>query len=644
MGGQGNCVDGKLDDSGYSSPVPLIGLYITGATLVCLLFILVDAFAGFRNRKRWLPCRLFSLNSITLTLLSIAVKLPLDLTSSMPRIQDQLSKLTSTTLICICMGIFMPSLGTCRESESFNNMAALSIFVVTIAVNVCIQMYTGVIILYRAEHIIILFCMMILLVALWYFASEIHSQNEVSHDGIKDIFMKGKGSMLHRLKVSYLRGYDSNPQFMLWRRPLSILVATLCIISSVVLMRVSFRYLVSKTSDGCEGVSVYKWLMASIVVSQITTILVGGLAITFRFFSLFGHTVGEFGMLKGVEDAEAIIAYNPIFRRTSFFYLKFYARKVVEIFVITISLFPSLPFAFLEGAGAKLSESWHNSNTEKEVAMEELKNLIHDEGEMDLDKWTLRKGVNDMKKWIEKANTSNQLIKLLSKTPPFHQHDSPFRRLKAYYDSRKSGYLVSSLSVVLLVRVATISIPHFLSGSLSSILNEVFKVLQFVDKKMSASSFENKKKYVLAEALHESDNFNSLLPDIVRKSGYHDGDFRNQPQLIQSIAIVKGVKTVLHRVLTDFIQQQDFESIGEFYGYMEQLFVDMLNEFLVQLPNAIFREIIESNGEDCEKTIKFALKVVCKMEQLEAIVQWSFPVGTTITQLTSDVHELPFVW
>ncbi|KAK9141182.1 hypothetical protein Scep_010863 [Stephania cephalantha] len=451
----------------------------------------------------------------------------------MPRVQDQLSKLTGTTLICICMGVFMPSLGTCRESESFNNMAALSIFAVTIAVNVCIQMYTGVIILYRAEHIIILFCMMILLVALWYFASRIHSQNEVSHDGIKDIFMKGKGSMLHRLKVSYLRGYDSNPQFMLWRRPLSILVATLCMISSVVLMRVTFRYLVSKTPDICEGVSVYKWSMASIVVSQVTTVVVGGLATTFRLFSLFGHIVGDFGILKeGVEDAEAIIAYNPIFQRTSFFCLKFYAMKVIENFVITISLLPSLPLAFLEGAGAKLSEScWHNSNTENEVAMEELRNLIHDEGEMDLDKWTLRKGVNDMNKWIENADaSSNQLINLMSKTPPLHQHDSPFRRLKAYYDSKKPGYQVSSLSVVLLVRVATISIPRFLSGSLSSILNEVFQVLQFVDKKMSASSFENKKKYVLAEALmQESDNFNSLIPDIISKSAYY-GAFQNQPQ------------------------------------------------------------------------------------------------------------------
>ncbi|KAK9138687.1 hypothetical protein Sjap_009281 [Stephania japonica] len=114
MGSQGNCV---LDDSSYSSSVPVIGLYIMGATLVCLSFILVDVYAGFRNRKRWLPCRFFSLNSITLTLLSIVAKLPVDLTSPMPRVQDQLSKLTGTALICISMGFFMPSIGTYTESE-----------------------------------------------------------------------------------------------------------------------------------------------------------------------------------------------------------------------------------------------------------------------------------------------------------------------------------------------------------------------------------------------------------------------------------------------------------------------------------------------------------------------------------------------
>ncbi|KAK9160008.1 hypothetical protein Syun_006349 [Stephania yunnanensis] len=648
MGG-GNCVDGKLDDSNYSSPVPLIGLYVTGATLVCLLFILLDVFAGFRYRKKWLPCRFFSLNSVTLTLLSIAVKLPLDLTSSMPRVQDQLSKITGTSLVCICMGFFMPSLGTCRESECFNNMAALSIFVVTIVANVCIQMYTGAIILFRGELIVVLCCMMVLLMALWCFASEIHSHNEVSHDGIKDNLVKGKGTMLHRLKVSFLLGYNSNPQFTLCRRPLSTFATTLCVLSSFVLMKVAFQSLVSnkKNSDLCEGVSVYKWSMTSIVVSQIITVVIGGLAIAFRLFSLIGHWLGDIGMLRdGFEDADAIIAYNPIFHGGWSFSLIAFAKGVLKVLVLTISLLFSTPFLLLEGCITELvlkdDSCGNNPNNEDEDAMAEFKDLIHD-GEMGLDEWTLRKGVDDMKGWIERPKALNQLIKLLSTTTPSYYGESLVHQLKAHYDLVRPGYDVSLLTIVLLVRIANISIPSPLSGTLSSSLNEVFKILHFVDKKTRSSSFENKKKSVLAETLWKRDSFNSLLPKIVKKFG-NRGAFQNQSQLDQSTAIIRGLKEVLRRdyvrdelaMLTDFIQLRAYVSIRDLHGYIEQLFVDMMNEFLAQLPNVLLKEIIESNAEECETTVKFASNALCNMKNLEALVQWSFPVGTTITRLISD--------
>ncbi|KAK9159820.1 hypothetical protein Syun_006161 [Stephania yunnanensis] len=121
MGNQ-RCANGELDTSNYSSPMPAIGLYIVGSTLVCLLLILLDIYAGFRNRKRWLPCRFFSLNSVTLTLFGVATKLPVDLTTSMPSAQDQLSKLTGTTFICISMGFLMPSIGVTTQSECLSNM------------------------------------------------------------------------------------------------------------------------------------------------------------------------------------------------------------------------------------------------------------------------------------------------------------------------------------------------------------------------------------------------------------------------------------------------------------------------------------------------------------------------------------------
>ncbi|KAK9152845.1 hypothetical protein Sjap_000325 [Stephania japonica] len=162
------CADhSNSDNSSFSSPVPIIGLYVVGANLVCLLLITRDMYAGFRDRKRWLPCHLFSLNSLTLTLIAIATKLPVDLTTVMPSAQDQLSKLTGTVFLCICLGFFMPSLGSTTYSECMSNMASLTILVITVLVNIGVQMYTGLINSFHREHKIILCCMMLMLAALW---------------------------------------------------------------------------------------------------------------------------------------------------------------------------------------------------------------------------------------------------------------------------------------------------------------------------------------------------------------------------------------------------------------------------------------------------------------------------------------------
>ncbi|KAK9131874.1 hypothetical protein Scep_011402 [Stephania cephalantha] len=113
--------------------MPVIGFYVAGASLV---------FANVRDGYRVVSFH--SIQSL-LTLFGIAAKLPVDLSTWMPSAQGQLSKLTGTALICICMGFFMPSIGSTTESECTANLASLSIFVITVVVNICIQMRIGVI-------------------------------------------------------------------------------------------------------------------------------------------------------------------------------------------------------------------------------------------------------------------------------------------------------------------------------------------------------------------------------------------------------------------------------------------------------------------------------------------------------------------
>ncbi|KAK9141077.1 hypothetical protein Scep_010758 [Stephania cephalantha] len=102
----------------YSSPVPYVGLYIAGATLVCLLLMLCDMISSFRRRTWYLPCKLFSINSVTLFLLATASKLPVDLTTYMPSHVDQLSKLSSTAMLCVSISFLAPSFGINRDAEN----------------------------------------------------------------------------------------------------------------------------------------------------------------------------------------------------------------------------------------------------------------------------------------------------------------------------------------------------------------------------------------------------------------------------------------------------------------------------------------------------------------------------------------------
>ncbi|KAL7618169.1 uncharacterized protein LOC111911588 isoform X1 [Lactuca sativa] len=63
--------------------MPWVGLYVFLASLVCTLAMAADAFQGFRQRKLWFPCRFFTINAASLTLIAIAMKLPVDLNTDM---------------------------------------------------------------------------------------------------------------------------------------------------------------------------------------------------------------------------------------------------------------------------------------------------------------------------------------------------------------------------------------------------------------------------------------------------------------------------------------------------------------------------------------------------------------------------------
>ncbi|KAK4382377.1 hypothetical protein Sango_2878000 [Sesamum angolense] len=128
-----NVVETQLD-----SPMPWIGMYIAAASAVCSVAMIVDVFSGFRSKKFWLPCKYFSLNAFSLTVLAVAMKLPVDFTSKTLGVNDKLARLAAGFYVN-CYGNFMTSLGSMEDYDIVLNLAALGVLVITVAGNVCIH-------------------------------------------------------------------------------------------------------------------------------------------------------------------------------------------------------------------------------------------------------------------------------------------------------------------------------------------------------------------------------------------------------------------------------------------------------------------------------------------------------------------------
>ncbi|KAH6824678.1 hypothetical protein C2S53_001907 [Perilla frutescens var. hirtella] len=119
--------------------MPWIGMYIAAASAVCSVAMAVDAFNAFRSKIFWFPCKYFSLNAFSLTVLAVAMKLPIDLTSKAFGSTDLHARISSLTLMSTAMSNFMTWLGSMENNEVVLNIAALGILVITVAVNVCIH-------------------------------------------------------------------------------------------------------------------------------------------------------------------------------------------------------------------------------------------------------------------------------------------------------------------------------------------------------------------------------------------------------------------------------------------------------------------------------------------------------------------------
>ncbi|KAM0018074.1 hypothetical protein Hdeb2414_s0027g00695121 [Helianthus debilis subsp. tardiflorus] len=129
----------------YSTPMVWIGMCIVFASLVCILAMVADLLHGIRSRKLWFPCKYFRMNAAFLSIMFVAMKLPVDLSGVIPGDMDEAGKLGSMAFMCTMMANILPSLATMGSNELLSNITALCVLVFTLVLNVCIQIQSGVV-------------------------------------------------------------------------------------------------------------------------------------------------------------------------------------------------------------------------------------------------------------------------------------------------------------------------------------------------------------------------------------------------------------------------------------------------------------------------------------------------------------------
>ncbi|XP_052620593.1 uncharacterized protein LOC111896630 [Lactuca sativa] len=306
----------------YSKPMPWIGMYIALASLFCIIAMVADLLHGFRRKTLWFPCKYFTLNSASLTVIAVAIKLPMDLSTLMPSYMDQATKLGSLGFMCTMMSNLLPSLATMDSKELIPNVISLAVLVITLVVNICIQLNTGALFYHVVDDgagfdlhgyvkslpsyvpdrhnrfTAAIYVGMLLMLLTIYVCSALailkskqilESKYQATHDkAINDQYLQQEGELTVEMLKQHVRYYwimagTGSSQFMVTCSVTTSASAVICA-SSVVLHILLLLFYVENLWDYKSD---YKWSMPVILIIQFFGIIVGTISPLSRCFSAF---------------------------------------------------------------------------------------------------------------------------------------------------------------------------------------------------------------------------------------------------------------------------------------------------------------------------------------------------------------------
>ncbi|XP_057804504.1 uncharacterized protein LOC131019901 [Salvia miltiorrhiza] len=299
-----------------NKPMPWIGMYIAAASAVCCLSMAADLCSGLQSKRLWFPCKYFSLNAISLTMLAVTTKLPADLTSDMRGVNDKLALISSIILMAVCMANFMTSLGSVDNNEMVVNLTALAILVITITANVSIHIYQmrgySVVETIMAEEIISIFLMLFLLVALFSLALMVPSAKrylEAEYNEMQKMVsskpIEWGEYTIDELRIAVKRYWvmseTGSLQFVLARAAISVTASLICPLLILTLIEAHVRLHLTHDEPSWTYTN-YAWSMNWILYSQCVGVAFGAVAPVFRWMFAARFKLSELGQKRARDE------------------------------------------------------------------------------------------------------------------------------------------------------------------------------------------------------------------------------------------------------------------------------------------------------------------------------------------------------
>ncbi|KAK9071315.1 hypothetical protein SSX86_009883 [Deinandra increscens subsp. villosa] len=303
-------------ENGYSAPMLWIGMYIALASLVCIIAMVADLLHGLRRRKLWFPCKYFRINAAFLSVIAVAMKLPVDLSGNMPGDVDQVGKLGSMAFMCTMMANLLPCLATMDNDALLSNVTALFILVITLVVNVCIQIQTVLLILHVSSCLAILKSKRI-----------IEKKYQQGHErASKDIQSSKAGELLtfeqlkHHVSNHWIMAGSGSPQFITACFRTTSASGVICVLVTILhTLTLSWTVKAIITKD-CD--SDYSWSMIVILIVQSIGVVIGKIAPLSRCFATLSFNIMY---------SEIISDHFKVFKVESYWTHKLYDWKRASI-------------------------------------------------------------------------------------------------------------------------------------------------------------------------------------------------------------------------------------------------------------------------------------------------------------------------